>query len=247
MQQKSKANRIMSRWPFTKKPANTSLKTLSAPTQTATPLPKLFRSITQIPLCRFLECDCDGNLRALIIEGDATEQELNEAWAVIKSQYADAMGNKKFVTFKTLFKQIGVMRLTLMQIELLINILHNVYHEDIAARLNKELKTSFQFTPDDRAKYFETLEACRIRSKKLKIDIDIKEIQYNAIAETETGEGEPVKVGREHYIEILVTLSNFVKYNIPDIITVYEFCERIRRYIKHSEQEKNKKNVRPAN
>ena len=56
-----------------------------------------------MPLCKFWECDCDGNLRALIIEGDASEDELQEAWIVVKSQFADAMANKKFVSFKTLF------------------------------------------------------------------------------------------------------------------------------------------------
>lgn len=116
-----------------------------------------------MPIYKYWECDCDGDLNALIIEGEATEQELREAWTSIKAQYADAMANKKFVSFKSLFKQIGVMRLTLMQVELLINILRNVYHEDIAARLNKELKASFQFNPADKSKYLETLEALTVR------------------------------------------------------------------------------------
>jgi hypothetical protein len=41
---------------------------------------KLYDHIDKLPFNLFLDCYCDGKIKVLIIEGEATEEDLQAAW-----------------------------------------------------------------------------------------------------------------------------------------------------------------------
>jgi hypothetical protein len=68
---------------------------------------KYYTHITELPLSKYIECAVGDkpNLAALIIEGMPTEGELLTAWAEIRSQYSDAMGDQEHKVYLKLFKR----------------------------------------------------------------------------------------------------------------------------------------------
>jgi hypothetical protein len=194
----------------------------------------LYQHITELPLRNFIDCSVNDNYHALVISGHPTEQELLFAWSNIQQEYADAMGNHEHRLYITLFKEVTILKITLQTIHCLIEILQEVYYEPYAAELNKLLRTDFKFDHTDQNKYNETLRRCFNRSKGLKIDLELKLIQYKAIEKKNQETGK--KPTREYYQSILITLSDYAKYQLQDSITVYEFCDRLRRFNNYCEQ-----------
>jgi hypothetical protein len=145
-------------------------------------------------------------------------------------QFADAIGNHEFIMFKNVFRDITVLSINLANVSMMIDVLRNIYTQAIADRLNKALGTKVvfnQLTPDA---YQKALDGCVMRSKSIKIKIDLLEMQQNAMkAKHEQGGA----ANWEYYQSMLITLSDHVKYELRETITVYEFCTRVKRFNKH--------------
>lgn len=196
---------------------------------------RLYQRITELLLCNFIDCDVNGNLAGLIKEGLPTAEEIESAWLNVRSQFADAIGNNEYVLFRNTYKNIAVLEISLRAIASMVDILRVIYHPEIAKRLNNELGTKIIFDPTDPLKYQKTLDGCVTRSKSIKIKIDLLEIQQQGLNERHQEGG---RTTLEYYQSILITLSDHAKYPITDKITVFEFCDRIKRFNKFCEQQK---------
>lgn len=218
---------------FTKKGANIKSAMPSTPTPTNTPSSVWYQSITQLPLNRFIDCIVDNNLSALIISGFPSQLELQIAWEEIKMEYSDAMGDLESRVYHQLFKEVHGLTITLEQVQLLTDTLDKVYYEPLAKKLNGLLHTNFKFNPKEPEAYRKMLRSCINRSKAFKIDLDLKTIKLKGMAEKkEQGKG---SYSRQYFQSFLITLSDHAKFPIQESVTVYEFCERIRRFNAHCE------------
>jgi hypothetical protein len=198
------------------------------------PSGKWYQHITDLPLRNFIECSIGENYQALVIFGSPSEYDLLLAWSNIQQEYADAMGDNEHRLYITLFKEVTLLKVTLQTIHYLIEILQEVYYEPYTLELNKLLHTNFKFDPSDKQKYHETLKRCYNRSKGIKIDLELKLVQFKAIEKKNQETGK--KPTKEYYQSILITLSDHAKFPVQDSITVYEFCDRVRRLNKYCEQ-----------
>lgn len=198
--------------------------------QTTTPSAKWYQHITEMPLNRFIDVVVDDNYASLVITGYPPPEELHKTWVIIQGEYADAMGDHDYRMYVSLFKEVTLLTVTLKTINYLVEILERVYYPDFANNLNKLLNITFQFDPADPVKYKTTLKNCLMRSKAIKINLDLKSIQLKAMEEKNQDPGK--KPTREYFQSILINLSNHAKYHIHDNVTVFEFCDRIRRYNK---------------
>lgn len=204
--------------------------------QTSGPSEKWYLHITELPLNRFIDVLVDGNYAALVITGYPRQEELLLAWAGIQSEYADAIGDHEHRMYVSLFKEVSTLAITLQQIEYLVEIMAQIYQPEFGNMLNKLLVTTFKFDPADPEKYQATLKRCLMRSKGIKIDLELKQGQLKALEKKNDESGE--KPSREYFQSILITLSDHAQYQIPDSITVYELCTRIKRYTQYCEQVK---------
>lgn len=230
-------NKTKYRLPFTRKQASGSTATPSKRMRPATPLSKWYQSIHQLPLSKYIECAVDGNLAALITAGLPTEDQLLLAWAEINEQYADAMGDNDHKRYHTLFKEITTLSIDYRQIHCLIEILSQVRHQPFERRLNLLLYTNFKFS-DNRQK---ELETCTRLSKSILVKIDLKTAQQEALRKKLSTGNKPT---REYFFTWLINLSDHAGYQVTDTITVFEFCERIKRYNKFIELQNQKKHGR---
>lgn len=204
------------------------------PTDTDQPSGKWYQHITELPLRNFIDCIVNGNYHALVIAGNPSEHELLLAWSNIQQEYADVMGNHEHRFYITLFKEVTLLKVTYQTIHYLIDILKLVYYEPYTIELNKLLRTTFKFDHTDAKKYHDTLNRCYNRSKGIKIDLELKLVQFKAIEKKNQETG--TKPTKEYFQSILITLSDHAKYPVTDSITVYEYGERVCRFIKYREQ-----------
>jgi hypothetical protein len=201
------------------------------PLETTSPSWSIYRNITELPLSRFIDLTVDGYLRAIVKEGNPPEIELKKAESVIRIQYADASGDHQYKMYCTLLKEITDLEITLLEIHSLVNTLKEVYHPFLAKALNELLRSNLVFDVMNPEEYDRNLIRAINRSKGIKINIDLKTIAFKAVETKYTESGG--KATREYYMGILITLSE--AYPLSDNITVWEFCERIKRFNKKHE------------
>ena len=221
------------RRPFTKKDSNTSTSEQMKRSVGDYQSWSLYQSITELPLSRWIDLTVDGYLKALIKEGTPPENELHRAENELRIQYADAIGDGEYRVYVGVIKELADMELVLSQVYSMVRVLTDVYVPLFADRLNRLLKTSFVFDINNPEAYDKLLSRCLNRSKIYKLRIDLKKIELEKL-ETKY-QGKSGKATREYYMGLLISLSDHAGYPITDNITVYEFCERIKRANKINE------------
>ena len=213
-----------------------------------------YKNIVDLPLSRYIDVAVNDNLNALTIEGFPTEAELFEAWVEIRSQYADAMGDMEHKMYLRVLKEVAILSTDYETVQKLANFLlgfdcetflrnadenKEVFDEvhKIALNINKILRSTFKFDPYQPDTFRNDLKRSLNQSKALKIRLDMKKIEFDAIRKTnEEAEG-PTK---EYFYGILITLSDHAKLPLNESMTVYEFCERVQRYNYYlSQKQKN--------
>jgi hypothetical protein len=182
---------------------------------------------------------CDGNLNALIKEGNPPHNELIAVETEMRIQYADAMGDHEYRHYVNAMKEVTVLQLTLTQIESLIEVLRDAYHPVFAKELNDLLRCNLQFDVSDPKQYDHNLDRAFRRSRSYKMRIDLKSIEIRKLElKYMGGNGKPA---REYFYGLLISLSDDAGYPLNETVTVWEFCERIRRANRKAEQHKQAK------
>lgn len=217
---------------YTKKDLSGDSQPLTTQLQEDIPSTKLYQHINELPLSRFIECLVDNNLKVLIISGVPEEDVLNEAWANIYEQYVEAIGDSENKMYLRLLKDIAKLDNKLKIIELIVKVLATPYRDNSAQELimelNKLCNTNFKFNDPSE------LQRCINRSKSIKIQLELKMAQFKEMQnKMESHNKMPT---REYFLSILITLSDYSKYEITDSITVYSFCERMKRFKHYCEQ-----------
>lgn len=229
---------------YTKKERDTTSSKQEKQQQKGSPSWSIYQNISEILLIDWISFSIDGNLKVLIKDGNPPEQVLYEKAYDLKIQYADAIGDAEYIHYCGLVKEIHRIDLTLLQINKLVEVLKGVYVKQFADQLNRLLSTSFVFDIKNTEQYDKNLSRALNRSKGFKITRDLKKIALGKIEEKYKGnEG---KGSREYYMGILISLRQEQGYHISaEDITVWEFCEMIKRYNKHAEMIKNSYGRRP--
>jgi len=225
----------------TEKDTNSGSASPTSPSSSDISLSKYYQHINQLPLNKFIDVVVDGNIYALVISGDPTKDQLLQAWNDIVLQFADAIKDQESRLFFQKERELNIIRLTHHQILECIKLLERIYAKQFADMLNRLLGSSFKFNVLTAQEYDKELRAAYSRSKGIKIDMNLKEMAYEKMKQKfeETGK----KPTREYYQGVLITLSDYARYPILETtITVYEFCERIRRINYINDQQKMKKN-----
>jgi alpha-amylase/alpha-mannosidase (GH57 family) len=188
----------------------------------------------------------DGNFRALIKEGNPPASALITTWANIQQEYVDAIGDNEHRLYVKLYSQVAILGANIECIALIIKALRRGYYEGLVIELNKMLKTNFKFDWNNQVEYQKNLNRCENRAKSLKIELTLKVASLEKLQEKQTKKS--YKPTHEYFQSILITLSDHAKFQIQDNISVFAFCERMKRYNKSTDNlQKNKPNGRGIN
>jgi hypothetical protein len=227
------------RWPFTKKGSNTDTARLSTQSQTDIISPKWYRNIIELPLSRFIDASVDGNLYALVKEGIPEPQDIIEAWKNIRIEYSDTVKNSDYVSFAKLDRDLTQLRIKYKQIHIAIDQLECFYTENFHKKLNEALSYNFKLDVSNPELYDAEIKRARNRSKEIKITIDLNKMTHESMWAKMLESGDVLT--REYFEKTLIALSDFSEYRLrADDMSVFEYCERIRRMNAYYDSQKKK-------
>ena len=215
-------------------------------TQSATPITtpqpsteavssKWFRDIFELPLGKFEECLLNNNLSALVISGFPSPEELQSAWQTIIQEYSDSIGSVEHSIYLHLFKELELLKLDYESVKLLIGSLRKVYVPYFCDELNMLLRTNCNFNIQDVPSYYAQLDKCERRSKAMKIRLDLKVMEFEAVKNKMSGEGGK-EIDKNYFTGVLIILGKHNGYRITKDIFVNEYCEYLKQFNKYCEE-----------
>ncbi|HTE30274.1 MAG TPA: hypothetical protein VK666_07865 [Chryseolinea sp.] len=198
------------------------------------------KTIDTLPLHAFISVVVDGHLQPLIISGLPTDQELANTWQEIKTEYSDAMGDSETEMHLQLLKDVTCLEIKMTLLDTALDVLGKFPYEPMLKELNELLGTAYAFPAFNSPEYIAMLKNARNRGKSFKIDRDMKKMELEAYGNKKSEDDAPVvEHSRKYFHQVLITLSDHAKYPITDLITTFEFCERVKRWTEHVEHLKN--------
>lgn len=200
----------------------------------------LYTHINKLPLSRFMDALCDEDLTALVIEGEATKEELEAAWSDLQQQYADALGDMEYRLYLSLFKEINKLSITIQQITLMVEYLRRYHVEVFVKKLNTLLGSKMVFDVTNEEQYERNLRSAESRRKGLEMQMELKTISFNRLQKKM--EARAQKPSREYFGSMLNLLEEHFGAKIDEhTITVFRYVDRVKRLSKQIEHNLNKR------
>ena len=201
-----------------------------------TPL-RLYRSIYELPLSIFIDCYCDANYSGLVINGDATEQELAEVWQDLLQQYTELIGGREVQSKITQLSSIIKLEFKLRNIEKVLQMISMVPSEKVYSML-------FLFKyPIQKLEYNETNLQKVLQRFVGYYKLD--KTKYQILATKETAQEQTQKKqGRSEFSQTLTRVS--IAFKMPPIniahISTAQYCNYVVEYQQYCEnlQKENK-------
>lgn len=199
---------------------------------------RVYEHCNEFPLSRFITCLCDNDYSVMLIDGEATEEELQQAWAKIYDEYLDLTSKNNNNEFLFLWNEYESLFYKHTVIEQCVELL-KWWHDENLVGILKQHGYNFPFNPEDTERYWKDLERVVTRSKKLLLDMKVRKEQLDAIQSASSG----AKIDRNYFDTILVVLSKFSQYHIDEEkTTVGRYVNMLNLYITHCRQLTNKAN-----
>jgi ribosomal protein S15P/S13E len=198
----------------------------------------IYHTCANLPLSKFISCICDNDLNSLIITGTASNEQLEESWILILSEYQELKDDTiDSVTQIRLTKEIKRLKNHLFLVDTCVHYLTFRYSESIAKSLQK---LGYTFKPKSTipSKYINELTAVVNRSNTRFIELqqNISQLKKE-IDKLQDG----IKITRSDFENKLIYIEEMQKVSYDmDKLTVQKFVlleKKFEDYIKH------KKNV----
>lgn len=192
---------------------------------------KYYKDIHRLPLNLFINVAVDSDFASLIISGSPKDDDLENAWKEIVNQYNDCLArlDHKMMRTISIYRSAVYTDFKINAVESFIQILKEVYVKKMADEVNKLMLTNFKFDVHNQKDYDNDIKRVAQRLRGLKIQLKIDQSKVEAWNK-EIKENETSTPDREYFSKILINLSDYAGYQIrEDQITVFEFCERIKR------------------
>jgi hypothetical protein len=195
----------------------------TAQEQTVLPRLNIYRGCSTLPMENFLQCLCDENLKALVIEGAATEEQLSEAWIMILAEYYELKGDVEEDTI-TLSRDVRRLENHLWLLHQCVEFLKVRWSDSIADSVNK---LGYPFKPLSKENYIEDLAKVVNKSKTRYIHLQqlIKELEKKV---EKTGNQKPT---RDYFDSMLINIEEMQKVSYSfDTLTVQKFVLLEKKY-----------------
>lgn len=201
--------------------------------------PTYYRAIVDCPLDKFIEATVNNNLYALVISGNPTIEQLKEALDVMVDEYTSCVGDGEQQLALNLYKQIVKLQANIEQVDMLIGSLRHMYVGKFVTMLNTLLSTIYAFDVARPEEYEKNLKGATTRGKNMRVALDIKLEQFEAMQKKQEKEG--AVMTKSSFLGVLITLSDHAGYQLHlHMISVFDYCERISRLLEHIKRQEAK-------
>jgi hypothetical protein len=205
---------------------------LMKPEIEAQPILKLYRNIDELPFNIFLDCQCDGNLQGLVIEGNATMDELAKVWESLGKDFVSRFDERAAKEKISKVIDAAIYENKIRSIEAIIEVASILPSEDIFNLLytyNYPLPI-MKYSEDGMAKLL------RIFIGYYKLDRTSYSLIESELVEEKTA---PEKsANRKQFIDLLTEMALGFKSPVmmPNQITAGQFCSMVNQYRNYIKQ-----------
>jgi hypothetical protein len=163
-----------------------------------------------------IDCICNGNLRRLIIEGEPSQAELEEAWDNLYIEYCDLVGNSKGLRMA---RDIKFLEAKLSSCLMCLYDLKTTYSPDCIKILH-EYGYRRKFDYNDPESYTTDIKAVEVQLGAVVIQIRQAKIYYDMEKPQS-----PKKFTEQKFYETLAAINNHNKNHVSmKDLTAYEFA-----------------------
>lgn len=177
---------------------------------------------------KFIACMCKDDLSVLVAEGEATAEQLAEAWINLFYDYCDeaeaseTIYRTKLITEITLLKQRNNLVLGWVKI------LQLQYIQSLADGL-RTLGYDFEMNPQDPEQYEADLKRITHEVNFSKLQVRIKEAEHESILENQSTKD---SVDEKYFSTIFFRINNYAKREaVNGQTTVQNYCAALRDFV----------------
>lgn len=193
---------------------------------------KLYRNIDELPFNILLDCQCDHDLQGLIIEGEATPEQLAQRWEQLGKEFVSRFDEKTAQSKVSKVIDAAIYETKIKSIEAIIEVAEVLPTEEIF-----NLLYTFNY-PLPVIKYSEEgmAKLLRIVVGYYRLDRTSYSLIESELAEEKT---EPEKsADRKQFIGLLTEMAVGFKTPVmmPNQITAGQFCAMVNQYRQYLQQ-----------
>jgi hypothetical protein len=189
---------------------------------------------------RFIACVCDNDLKTLVITGEPSDEELQNAWLSIKSQHIENLKDPHALHQVDMTLELVNFEWKCWEINTLISLLKDKYEEDVVKSLRR-YGFKYPFTEDS---YTDDID--KVRAK-----LGSEGLEYASLREQlhATGDNSSKPVKETYYMTITALQKHFgLCHGLSPMraakeLTVYEFGFSLKEYNKQARANNKGKDV----
>lgn len=181
----------------------------------------------------------EENLQPLIISGQPTIKELQNAWSNIIEEYKKNVADGEYILYLETYRELRELEFLISNIKFCVLFLRKNNTQYFINELNDCLRP-FKFIADwnDQVEWKSKLDDCLTRIIGFETQLEMKQISFNSLQKKE--DSEEGKADEGYYTSIMITLSDHAGYQLPDTILTLEYVKRLKRYLDFAKAHKEK-------
>jgi hypothetical protein len=208
---------------------------------------KLLSRCEDVTMKQFIGCICDNDLRQLVTDGEASAEQIAEAWASLFLEYCD-LANHTEVRYKLrLEMEVSYLKSFITFTESCIEYLkvadearHNMPNVKIQGFIDGLHAAGWEhdLNPSDRDQYLKDLLRIEAELRPHKLRLVAKQSELDEIKK---GSIENEAVERKYFTTIFTRINNYCKREAVNMQTTVEmYCAALRDYVSAIEESKVK-------
>lgn len=188
-------------------------------------LSNLYTRCSQTPLDVFIDALVNKNLGRLVIYGNASRREINEAWELLFTEYCEISGSPQYQRLVNLSREIGGLQSKLLSIRLCVKVLGYRYSARAVTTLRR-FGYNYKFNLQNPEGYVRDIKAVMTKSKSVEIALDQSLAEYDKLLKESDGKN----LTEDYFQKALVELSKFMGFRVnAREVTVSEYVAMIKR------------------
>jgi len=187
-------------------------------------LKNLYQRCNKLTVDRFQDC-LDGDLTALIIDGSASEEQLNEVWDNIYLEYCQLSQGDSYNELFELQREVKYLKAKISLVDMIVDHLQMCYSSELVELLNS-LNLKCDLKPQHSGSALaKKLNAVVGRAKKWIITLQQRQLDIDKLMEKGM-----VSIDSNYFDDQLDAISLYSKYQVKaSDITVSRFCRTLNK------------------
>lgn len=204
---------------------------LSTPTNKI-PLQLLSRC-DEVTMEVFMQCMCDNNLHSLVVSGEATPEQIADAWFTLFYEYCDLIEAYETKFRTRLIMQLKVNKLKLDFCRSALKVI-KVYPSHQLIACLKHIGYDFDFDANNQKQFTNDIVRCEAELASLSFDIKVKEAELELLQNKQSTKD---SVDRKYFHTLFFRINNYCKREaVNGQSTVTQYCVALKDYIDHIER-----------